>query len=257
MNLGDTHLPPLGLLADIGSSMLRLQRRSLAADSAALIAATSPRPRCDGLEHIPSTGPLLLVANHYQRPGLWIGYAGALIADAVWQVRQEEVRMMVIDRVAWTRDGRPASLPGSRWIFRRIAAVWDMTAMPVGADERQARGAAVRRLVASVAPPPRGRGRVGVLFPEGDSGHHRFLSPALPGVGSLLLLLCTSGVRLAPVGIGEEGGRVVARIGKPFVVAAERRVGTRRDREEDDRRAREEVMARIAALLPPALRSPS
>jgi len=256
MNIGRTHFLPLPLLADIGGSMLRLQRRSLAADAATLLAATVPTPRQEGEEHIPlaGSGPLLVVSNHYQRSGLWIGYAGALIADAVWRRREEEVRIMVIDRVRapipWDKQGRQTDLPGTRWLFRRVAVAWDMVPMSVVEDDRGGRGAAVRRLATAVLPPPRGQGRVGVLFPEGYHGHHRHLSEALPGVGMLVTLLCGAGVRLLPVGIYEDGATPVARFGPPFTVARARGI----PRDEADRQARAEVMARIAALLPERLR---
>jgi len=230
--------------------MLRLQRRSLARDAAALLADITPAPRVEGMEHISAEGPLLIIANHYQRPGLWIGYAGALIAHAVWERRREEVRITVIDRVAVPLGARRVELPGTRWIFRRIAVAWDMIPMAVAEGDRGGRGAALRRLLSAVLPPPRGQGRVGVLFPEGHHGHSRRLSPALVGTGTFAALMCAGGVRLLPVGVYEDGATPIARFGAPFTLARARNL----PRAEADRHAREEMMARVAALLPPHLR---
>ena len=252
MNLGRTHFPPLPLLASIGGSMLRLQRRSLARDAMELLAATAPAPRLEGAEHIPATEPLLIVANHYQRPGLWIGYAGALIAWAVWERRAEEARITVIDRVVVPLGGRRVELPGTQWVFRRIAVAWDMVPLAVGEDNRGARGAELRRFIGSVLPPPRGQGRVGVLFPEGHHGHSRHLSPALPGTGTFATLVSAAGVCLLPVGAYEDGATPVARFGPPFTLTRPRGL----PREEVDRLARDETMARIAALLPDRMRVP-
>ncbi len=251
MNFGRTHVPPLPLLASIGGSMLRLQRRSLARDSIALLAATVPAPRVEGVEHIPADGPLLIVANHYQRPGLWIGYAGALIARAVWERRAEEARITVIDRVVVPLGRRRVELPGTHWIFRRVAVAWDMAPIAVAEGDRVGRGVALRRLMNSVLPPPRGRGRVGVLFPEGHHGHSRHLSPALPGTGTFTALVSAAGVRLLPAGVYENGATPVARFGPPFTLIRAR--GLTRD--EADAQARADMMSHIGELLPARMRA--
>ena len=46
-----------------------------------------PRPRVEGIERVPTTGPCVLAMNHYERPGLRVWWGVALMNAAVWQHR--------------------------------------------------------------------------------------------------------------------------------------------------------------------------
>src|SRR5690242_1805148 len=73
---------PRRLFLELAASLARGDRRSLLADTARMIAALPAPPLLSGQEHVPP-GPFVLVANHYQRRDLWIGWAGSLLIQAV------------------------------------------------------------------------------------------------------------------------------------------------------------------------------
>jgi hypothetical protein len=82
------------------------------------------------------------------------------------------------------------------------------------------------------------------LYPEGERGTAAGLVEPLPGTGTLLRLLAAGGVPAVPAGFAEEEGRLRCRVGAPF----------RLDRGGGDADAAEEVMGRIAALVPERMR---
>jgi hypothetical protein len=59
------------------------RRRSLAADAPRVIARYRRPPRIEGAENIPADRPCILVVNHYERPGLWVGWIVAAVSATV------------------------------------------------------------------------------------------------------------------------------------------------------------------------------
>ncbi len=68
----------------------------------------------------------------------------------------------------------------------------------------------------------------------------------MPGVGSFLLSLSNRGIPLLPVGIFEEGGRLIASFGPPFSIQVPPGV----EKGERERLASQQVMVAIGRLLP-------
>ena len=86
---GVSHLVPAALWW-----LARGKRRSLAEDAALAACLLDPQPRIEGSEHIPASEPFILVGNHYQPPGVWIGWVAAAITAAVARVEQRYPELM-------------------------------------------------------------------------------------------------------------------------------------------------------------------
>jgi hypothetical protein len=238
-----TYRVPPRLLLRLGRAMLGLDEASLVRDSAELTAAMVPAPRLAGAEHIPSVGPFVAVANHCQRRGLWIGVPSAVLTRAVAERRPggPPLHWAVVSQTRlW--DGR-LPVPGTRWAYREVARCYQMVPLPPLRGAVAGRAAALHRLARLALPPPRGRGEPVALYPEGERGTAAGLVTPLAGTGALLGMLAAGGVPALPVGVAEVEGGIRVRVGAPF------RLRTR-----DDGAAAEEVMRRIAALLPERMR---
>jgi hypothetical protein len=241
------YLLPRWLWLGLTRDMLRSGRRPVAADAERMFATWAVPPVVEGSEHIPPDGPLAVIANHYQRRGLWIGFGGGLLAREVRRARADgaSVHFSVTDAVRL--QGR--ALPGTHLLLERVARVWSMVPLPGDPTAVSARAGALRAFLRLALPPPRGRGEPVLFFPEGDGGDTSGLRQALPGTGSLLRLLAQAGVTVLPAAIWESRGVLHARFGAPWQPLPARG----RD-EACDQRLRADAMGRVALLLPPRLR---
>jgi hypothetical protein len=200
-----------------------------------------------GSQHIPQTGPGVVLVNHYYRPGFsaaWIG----LCVSAV--VPQELVWVM---SAAWTeadtfstRLKAALSVP----LYPRLARVYDlisMPPMPPRAYEVAARARAVRQIleVARQTPPA-----LLAIAPEGQDPPGGVLMRPPSGVGRMLARLSDSGCRFYPVGVYEQDESVVLHFGPCFHLMLPGGLNT----DEKDSRAADIAMQAIAALLPHDLR---
>jgi hypothetical protein len=195
----------------------------------------TPNPTISGVEHIPRTGGVLVVANHYQREGMWIGWAGGLITNAVNNIRpaRAPVRIVVTDsqRVKWF--GREFTMPLSRWFLGRIAHAWDMIPIPADQADKAGQAATLRTCLTLLS-----KGQVVLFFPEGERGIAGKLSDALPGTGTFIGL-ANRHAQILPCGLWEEGEQLRAQFGAPITF-----------QNRDDDSIRQQVMAAIAALIP-------
>ncbi|MFQ6058896.1 MAG: lysophospholipid acyltransferase family protein [Anaerolineae bacterium] len=248
--MGKYPIPPSFALPALWS-VLRGQRRSLSADAARLLAGASPPPQIENPQHIPPEGPLIVVANHYCRPGLGVWWSALLISHAVAQ--RGEVRWVMTSEWIYPDPLRRWLVtPATRWLFARIARAYGLVSMPpMPPDPRRMheRARAVRQAVALVAPGKSRRWEIIGLRPEGrESGDGCLIEPP-PGVGRFLLLLTRAGMPILPVGVFEREGVLTASFGEPFRLAAQPGLS----KGEQDQRVRDRVMVAIGELLPPRL----
>ena len=61
----------------------RRERRDLADFTRSIVERMEPPPLIEGLQHLPDEPRLLLVANHYQRKGLWILHSAAAVEEGI------------------------------------------------------------------------------------------------------------------------------------------------------------------------------
>jgi 1-acyl-sn-glycerol-3-phosphate acyltransferase len=229
--------------------IVRGQPASCAADMARMLAVAPAPPRFDGLEHIPLSGPLLVTQNHFSRPGLGAWWATSLAFTAIARARGHEPVWMVTSEWYYQDFVRSAVItPLTRWLFGRAARVWGFLPMPPDERDLARRAAAVRQTLERARALFAHGGALGIA-PEGR-GETVLLQPPA-GAGRVLLRLA-AGITVLPVGICEEEGRLVGRFGPAYTLA--RRPGE--EKRDEDARIASEVMAAIAALLPPAMRGP-
>lgn len=233
---------PAALLLRIGLAVALGQRRSVGIDSGGGLRGARPTPRILGVQHIPRSGPFILVGNHYQRPGMWAGWGAMVMNVAVHHAAAKDLRWLMVSELLDFRLG-PMRVPRRvlRFVFSRFVRVYGFGL--VSAREAGAVGgvaglrAAARYLAAGEA--------LGVL-PEGTASLE--LCEARPGVGEALAWLSRGRIPLVSAAVAEEDGAFTARFGPPFHLEA----GTG-SREERDRRLRDQVMRAIGRLLPEEL----
>jgi len=224
-------------------AVLRGRTRNLAADVEATLMAARPEPQARNDQQIPSGGPFVLVANHYERSGLKVFWGGMLASHAVARRRTSQKSLRWLMTSEWYNfhlGPLPVPVWALRWLFRRIAQVYGLVIVPRAAERGVGRAAALRTILNVV----RDGGEAIGLFPEA-LGTGQLIEP-MPGVGSFLFSLSNRGIPILPVGIFEEEGRLIASFGPPFSIQVERSV----EKGERDRLASQQVMVAIGRLLP-------
>lgn len=126
-----------------------------------------------------------------------------------------------------------------RWVFRRIALVYDLVVVPRREELVSARAVALRRLRRALEHRPVG------LTPEGV-GQFALVEPP-DGTGLLLQMLTRRGAPLLPVAAWEqEDSTLVVRFGPAFQIS----VAAGPPRHERDNRIRTQAMVAIGRLMP-------
>jgi hypothetical protein len=226
------------------------RKRDLGSDARGTLMTAKPRPKVIGDQHIPSEGPFVFVANHYERPGLKVWWGGMLAATAIYERRQTQRTLRWLMTSEWYNFRLAGVIPVPtwllRWLFRRIASVYGLVIVPRSPEQRVGRAAAMRAILEVVH---RQGDPIG-LYPEGVG--REVLIEAMPGTGVFLASLSRRGIPILPCGIYEEESLLTARFGPPFFVDLPETAA----KGERDRLAREQVMACIGRLLPQPMWGP-
>ncbi len=186
------------------------------APTAALLASIVERmpapPLLEGIEHIPTVPPFVVVANHYQRRGLWIAHSTAAIAHAVarragahtplrWIVTANfpPLRLGPL-RLASPADGLLPHVARALGYFSGPFASWDRP------RTARARLTAVRESSSCVLG----------IYPEGAHAVAGPIGPPLPGMGRLFHRLALRGLPVVPVRISDNCSQLILQFFPPI-----------------------------------------
>lgn len=197
--------------------LARRERRDLADFTRSIVERMEPPPLIEGLQHLPDEPRLLLVANHYQRKGLWILHTAAAITQAItarYGPHPAAVRWLVTANWPPIRFG-PLRFPSpGDWLLPKVAhALWCYPVSFAGANPGYT-AQSLRQVLKDARTAERPIG----LFPEGVSGAAGVLTDPLPGTERLIAMLARTGMPVVPVGISE-AGRFIIRFGSPIPAA--------------------------------------
>lgn len=173
----------------------------------------APQPLLLGLENLPPSPKFLLVANHYQRKGLWIVHVASVltqaIADRYGRAIDPPVHWMVTANwPPWKLGPWSFPSPGDILLPRVAEALSCFPVSFAGANPAYT-AATLKRILKALPTLERPIG----LFPEGVAGVAGQLTEPLPGVDRFVALLAKRGWPALPAGVSEEG-RFVVRFGK-------------------------------------------
>jgi 1-acyl-sn-glycerol-3-phosphate acyltransferase len=189
-------------------------KRNVGDFSGSIVRRMQPAPRLLGLEHLPASPRFLLVANHYQRKGLWIVHVASVLTQAIAGRYGRNIDppvhwMVTANWPPWKIGPWRFASPGDLLLPRVAAALSCFPVSFAGANPAYT-AATLKRILKAVPTLERPIG----LFPEGVAGAAGKLSDPLPGVDRFIALLAKRGWPALPAGVSEDG-RFVVRFGPP------------------------------------------
>lgn len=240
-----TYRIPWLRLLQAGYYIARGRPRNLGADFRYVMGRMPAAPVVVGVENLPLRGPYVLVANHYERPGLWMGSSGMVVARGVYEHGGGRLRWIAIAEWSDYRVG-PVPVPRlvTRFMFHRFFRVFGFLPMEPERSGPLRRAEGVRAALRVV----KSGDAIGV-FPEGDIGPTTAMIEAQAGSGEFLLALSRTAV-LIPVGLYESRGRLHVSFG-PALDIEPLRMTSKPLR---DSVASTGIMSAVAALVPPEMR---
>lgn len=213
-----------------------------------------PSPRILDAENIPAQEPFILVFNHYESERIAAWWVPLVIAHTVRAHRTQapyEVSFIMSSEWVYPRGWRRLiKQPFTRWAFARLAHVYGAVTVPSILLKHQPRSddlVRVRRALALT------RGATPALVgisPEGQTGPGGALCEPPRGAGLFLWMLARHDLPLLPVGAYEQDEVLVLRFGSLFHLQEPRT----HERAKADRMVVNQVMTRLARLLPQSLR---
>jgi 1-acyl-sn-glycerol-3-phosphate acyltransferase len=243
----ETYRLPLTYIASVLYALIFHQKRSFKADSHLALSGRHSPIIVKGRNHIPKTGPYLILMNHYSRPGFIPYWSAFAIAS---QLNLESHWLMTS---AWTSPNEYWNFIKrrvTRVLFTAVCRVYDfipMPPMPPDPRESMDRALAVRDLLqlARHAKPL----AIG-MAPEGRDFPGAVLGQPPTGMGRLLAQLSALIKQTIPVGVYEEDGALHISFGQPLIFTNTNSPS----KQELDEIISREVMTAIARLLPIHLR---
>jgi hypothetical protein len=238
-------LPP-GIVLRLAAAGVLGRKRSLL-DDAAVCLRTAPPWRVEGREHIPATGPFLVVVNHFKSPEIGIWWPMMALSTALPKA-PNWVMTSGWTYSDWLRRGTLEPL--TAWAFARVARVYGLTTMPPmppRAHEVMDRAAAIRKVIEFIRLNPTA---VVGLAPEGQDNPNSSLGWPAPGSGRFILRLAERLGQVLPAGVSIENQELTIRFGPPFCPQQP----PSKSREQLDQLIARQVMEHIARLLPAGMR---
>lgn len=190
-------------------------RRNVDDFSGKIIAKMNPGPIFEGLEHLPASPRFLLLANHYQRKGLWIVH----VASALTQAIADRYGRQIDPPVHWMVTANWPRLNIGPWsvaspgdiILPKVAHALSCFPVSFAGANPAYTAATIKKILRAEGTLKRPIG----IFPEGVAGSAGQMHPPLPGVDRFIALMARRGWPAVPAGISESG-RVVIRFGPPI-----------------------------------------
>lgn len=185
--------------------------------TARIVERMEPSPLIEGLEHLPESPRLVLAANHYQRPGLWILHTAAVLTQALvrrYGTADPPVRWIVTANWPPIRVGPWKIASPGDWLLPRVANVLQCYPVSFAGQNPEFTAKSVRRILKDARTSDAAIG----IFPEGVAGSAGKLTAPLPGVDRFLAHLGKAGRPVVPCGVSE-AGRFVIRFGAPIPAA--------------------------------------
>ncbi|MEO8661169.1 MAG: hypothetical protein ABI693_22050 [Bryobacteraceae bacterium] len=202
---------PWDLVFGLTPHIIHRTQRSVDDFSASVVARMKPEPEIRGMELLPENPRFLLVANHYQRQGLWILHSASVATQAIrkrYGAGDPPVRWVVTANWPAVRLGPwKFANPGDR-LLPRVADALGCYAVSFAKNNPGFTARSIRRLLREAPGLTRPIG----LFPEGVAGSAGTLTEPLPGVDRLISHLAKSGMPAVPMAISESG-RLIVRCG--------------------------------------------
>jgi hypothetical protein len=182
--------------------------RSVDDFTAQVVARMREAPEVHGMENLPASPRFVLLANHYQRKGLWILHAASALTQVIrghYGAGDPPVRWVVTANWPPIRIGtRRIASPGD-WLLPKVAHALACYPVSFAANNPGYTAASIRRMLRDA---PRWNRPLGI-FPEGVDGTADRPVDPLPGVGRLIAHLAKLGLPAQPVRISERDERFV------------------------------------------------
>ena len=138
--------------------------RSLARDALLAMRDAPLPPLVRGEDNVPETGPFVVVANHYERPGLWMAWPALFLSTLALSRSGADLHWVAIEEwESFSLWGIPIPPGVTRAVFQRAFHTYGIVAMASAAAPAAERAASIRAALREVR-----KGRLIGLMPEGD-----------------------------------------------------------------------------------------